>query len=479
MGIGYTVLRTLLVCEALLFIPGLPAWQPLTGASSATQAYLLILGVFNCLAAGADLKGKPSARIWAWAAAMTNLPVFPALTPVGLLMAALLLTLEPGNVVKVRVSRAGSHWRGQVGWSGLVWLAGLAFCWLGASSVHRFTQNSGLPASPAVLLFGGLWLALPICVAAHQAGHRLAGQIAGLAGIAAWSGWADPQPAASRETGINGRLILWALGGPIASLLIGGALTVCLILCPGTFLAGAGELGGLTAVGSLAIFFISMAPWKAAGYRSDGALLLTLMRRGAEQRRERALALLTGQWLAGTRPRNWDSRQLRTVAAVADRSQQHATACALNYLYCLDHEYDSSARYWIARLATEFAQDRSTVPIRWRLEIAYYLAAYDTSARFGDAEGWRRSGGRGQGAPPAVLLRCEAALAIARGQMEKAAPLIDAAERAALGDHCAGRSDFELDLLSRLRDRFLVPSVPAGVRETALAPLGEMSFGAV
>ncbi len=479
MSLGYTVLRALLVCEALLFIPGLPAWQPLTGASSATEAYLLILGLFSCLAAVADLKGKPSARIWAWAAAITNLPVFPALTPVGLLMTVLLVKLAPRNVVQLRVSRASSRWHGQVGWSGMVWLAGLVFCWLGASSVHRFTQNSGLPDSPAILLFGGLWLALPICVAGHQAGHRLAGKIAGLDGIAAWSGWADPQPAASRESGLNGRLILWALGGPIASLLIGGALTVCLILSPGTFLAGVGELAGVTAVGSLAIFFVSMAPWKAAGYRSDGFLLLTVMRRGAEQRRERALALLTGQWLAGTRPRNWDLRQLRTVVAVADRSQQHATGCALNYLYCLDHEYDSSARYWIARLAKEFAQDRSSVPIRWRLEIAYYLAVYDASARSGDAEGWRRSGGRGQGASSAVLLRCEAALAIARGQMEKAAPLIVAAERAALGDHCAGRSDFELDLLARLRDRFLVPSVQEDARQPALAPLGEMSFGAV
>ncbi len=477
MRLGHTVLRILLLCEALLFIPGLPAWQPLV--SSATQAYLLILGAFSCIAVVADLNGRPSARIWTWAVAITNLPVFPALTPVGLLVTVLLVTLESGDIAKLRIPGARSRWNGQVAWSGLVWLTGLVFCWLGASSVHSFTLHSGLPEAPAILLVGGLWLALPMCVAAHQAGHRLAGEIAGLEGVAAWSGWADPQPAATRESGLNGRLILWALGGPIASLLIGGALTVCLILSPGTFLAEVAELAGLTAVGSLAIFFISMAPWKAAGFRSDGALLLTVMRRGAAQRRERALALLTGQWLAGTRPRNWDLRQLRTVAAVADRSQQHATGCALNYMYCLDHDYDSSARYWIARLAEEFAQDRSTVPVRWRLEIAYYLAAYDTSARFADAEGWRRSSGRGQGSSPAALLRCEAALAIAKGQVEKAAPLIYAAERAALGDHDSCRSDFELDLLARLRDRFLVPSLPADARPATLVPIGEMSFGAV
>jgi hypothetical protein len=94
MGSRYTLLKAILAVEALIFVAGLPAWDHLAGGSAATQAYLLFLGVFSALAVATLHAGKPAGRIWAWAAAVTNLPVFPGLTPVGLLLAGLLLALD-------------------------------------------------------------------------------------------------------------------------------------------------------------------------------------------------------------------------------------------------------------------------------------------------------------------------------------------------------------------------------------------------
>jgi hypothetical protein len=456
MASRYTLLKAILAVEALLFVAGLPAWSRLAGASAATQAYLLFLGVFSALAVFTLHSGKPAGRIWAWAAAVTNLPVFPGLTPVGLLLAGLLLALDLKPKLRPAWPSIGSFW-----WASL---AGLAFCWAGASNVHRFAQVTNMPTTPALLLFGGLWLAVPLAVFVHQAGHWLAGRNVDLHGIRAWSGWADPQPAALSGDRLRRRLLLWTLGGPLASLTLGALLLFLFIASPGSYWAGLGELSGLAATFSLSVFLFSIWPWHMGGYRSDGAQLLTILRHGTEYRRDRALALAAGDWMNGVAPRNWNREHLRAAASRADASRQHATACALNYLYCLDGDFDSSARYWIGRLASEFAEDRGAVPVRWKLEIVYYLAAHDASGRVGDAAGWRRSAGHGQGAPYPVRLRSDAALALSRGRAEEAAELIASAVQALTLISHRGFWELELELLNRLRERvdpsLFSPEVP-------------------
>jgi hypothetical protein len=113
------------------------------------------------------------------------------------------------------------------------------------------------------------------------------------------------------------------------------------IASPGSAWAGVGELAGLGATCSLALFLVSIWPWRAGGYRSDGAQLLTILRHGPEYHRDRALALIAGDWLKGIAPRNWNPEHLRIAASRADVSRQHATACALNYLYCVDNDFGS------------------------------------------------------------------------------------------------------------------------------------------
>ena len=449
-------LKVILALEALVFLPGLPAWGRLTGASQATQAYLLCLGLF-CAVALVSFQGrKPYAQIWGWAAAGSNLPVFPALTPVGILLTALLLVLH------LRVWPRGRSWNrapfSALAGSWWIGLLGLAFCWSGAWHVHRFSRNSGLPETTPLILLVGVWVAVPVCLLAHRGGHWLAGWSADLQLIGAWSGWADPEPAAWNETAFRPRLFLWTLGGPLASLGFGAMFLAVFTASPESFWSNFGEMAGLIAVCSLAIFFVSILPWTAFGYRSDGASLLSIVRRGPAYERDRAVAMIAGDWLQGVAPRDWNPRSLRAATALPDRSRQYATACGLYYLYCLDNGFDSSARYWMGRLVSEFEHDKLAVPVRWRLETAFFLAALDGSGRVAEAPAWQRSAGRATAVPSSLRLRTEAALAAAQGRAELAGTLILAAERAVLAGADSRLLSFEMDLLSRLRER-LEPAI--------------------
>lgn len=134
-------LRVLLALEALVFLPGLPAWGRLTGASQATQAYLLCLGLFCAIGLISFQTRKPYAQIWGWAAAVSNLPVFPALTPVGILLTALLLVLH----LRVWPRRKGWNRAPFLAVAGSWWvgLLGLAFCW---GELGMCIASAGIPA---------------------------------------------------------------------------------------------------------------------------------------------------------------------------------------------------------------------------------------------------------------------------------------------------------------------------------------------
>ena len=273
-------------------------------------------------------------------------------------------------------------------------------------------------------------------------------------------------PAPRRETSFRPRLLLWTLGGPLASLGFGAGFLAAFAASPASPWSNFGEMFGLIAVCSLAIFFVSILPWRAFGYRSDGAILLSIARRGPEYERDRAVAMIAGDWLAGVAPSDWNPRSLRAAAALPDRSRQHATACGLYYMHCLDKGFDSSARYWIGKLASEFEHDKLAVPVRWRLEISFFLAALDCSGRVAEAPAWQRSAGRATTVPSSLRLRTGAALAASQGKAEQAAALLQAAKHAALGNVNSRHLAFEMDLLSRLEER-LQSVTPSHERHTS------------
>lgn len=449
MRVGILILRSLYLAEFAAFVLGMPALARIAGHSLAGLAYLLILGVFAGLAAWSLASGKPSARVWAWGAAFTNLPVFPVLTPVGVLIAALLVALDRGLAPTAWASRTSRGSPVELPpLNAAIIPLGIAMCWAGGWSVHRYAEVAALPQLGALTLLAALWLLVPACAAIHQAGHWAGSLRAGIEALPDWSGWLDFQAAANDRTGLRESMFRALLGGPLASLASGAAFLTLFLSAPGTRWAPAAEALGLAAVVSLTIAALSILPWRFAGYRSDGASLLGLVAGAGEANRDVCLSLLAGMWMNGARPRDWDPRWLRSAAASPDLSRAHATACALNYLHAKDCGYDASARYWIGRIASEYAEDREAVPARWQLEIAYFLARHDQSFRAGEALAWRLAAGRCSGVPRYVTLRADAALAWARGDAEAAARLSATAEADAHTCRRTGIVDLEYDLLA-------------------------------
>lgn len=483
MRIGSLLLRSLFLAEFAIFVPGLPTIAEAVAPSVAALAYLLILGVFAGLAAWSFASGKPMARVWAWGAAATNLPVFPMLTPVGVLMGALLFAMDRNlsGARRRRLRLSSTSGRTPVelpALNGAIVPIGLALCWSGAWSIHRFAQVSGLPPLGAFSAFLGLWLMVPVCAAVHQAGHWLASERSGIRTMADWSGWLDLQTAATDRKGLRKAMFQTLLGGPLASLACGAVLLAVLLFSPGSDFAEMGELAGLAGVVSLVIAALSILPWRLAGYRSDGAALLSLVTGDEGANRDVCLSLLGGMWMQGARPRDWDPRWLRAAVSSPDLSRSHATGCALNYLHAIDKGYQSTARYWLVRIAEEFAEDREAVPARWQLEVAYFLARHDQSSRYADALAWRLAAGRCAGVPRYVTLRADSAIALAEGNMQRAAELADLAEIHAHGFDRTGMVELEFDLLAGLPRPekapvlAMLPLQPA--QPAAAAPAGQM-----
>lgn len=448
------LLRALLLAEALLFLAGWPAWVRMAGLGTAPALYLAIVGSFALLAARDVGRGRGGQSVWAWACALANLPVFPVLTPVGCAMAlglaASATAVRRQNAVPDPPQRPNA--RVQLDW--LVAVSALGFCWSGAWSVSRYVRLADPAAGlPPLAAFAGWWVALLLCVLVHRAGHWLAGRWLQLEVLGEWSSWASPQPSAQSATQLPGRLAGWLLSGPLALLCYSLAMLVLLIARPAALWA---ELAGLSAVGALALLALTLLPWSTVGYTSAGARLLALLRGGGAARRECALALLAGAWQRGVRPRNLDARLLRAAGwshenALEDLTPARATGLGLNYLHAIDQGFDASARHWIETLARDFAAHRGAVPPRWRIETAYALAVCSKSARVSEAPCWRRMRpGAARQVTPAVVLRCDVALAWARGDQNRAEAIARPAMRAALGVRQSGMSELELELLERL-----------------------------
>ncbi len=446
------LLRAVLLAEALLFLAGLPAWVRMAGRTLAPVVYLAALGLLGALAARDVGRGRGAQSYWAWSCALANLPVFPVLTPVGFGM-LLCLAAAARRGGSVAVPRRRAHWITRTEWMVAAALTG--FCWSGAWTVNRYVRLADPEAAlPPLTAFVCWWVALLLCVGIYRAGYWLAGRWLRVEIMEDWSNWASPQPAAQSSRQLAGRLAGWLLSGPLV--LLGYALFMLVLLIARPHAVWA-ELAGLSAVGSLALVALTLLPWSTAGYTSAGARLLCLVRGGGAARREHALALLAGAWQSGVRPRGLEGRWLRAAAwpdggaIEEDLTPARATGLALNYLHAMDQGFDASARYWIETLAREFADHRGAVPPRWRIETAFALAVCGKSARVGEAPLWRRMRpGLARQVAPAVLLRCDAALAWVGGDQTRATAMAGPAMRAALGIRQAGLAEMELELLERL-----------------------------
>jgi hypothetical protein len=225
-----------------------------------------------------------------------------------------------------------------------------------------------LPSLRAVIeLAPGYWAALIPLVAAltagfaHEAGHLLAGWLFGFklsqikigllhlgkhahcgepyCGDVLTLGAAVLEPRVTNQGDVvlRRRLLFLLLGGPLASVVLAGALESALYLArPGFVIAFSIHVGA--AFSALIAIAASLPDVNRRGIFSDGARLLMLLRNDAKA--ERWLSNIRCQIALnqGRHPREWDQLSVARAAAVSDDSRDAFVARWLAYLWAAERQ---------------------------------------------------------------------------------------------------------------------------------------------
>lgn len=288
----------------------------------------------------------------------------------------------------------------------------------------------------------------------HIGRVRSIGEACGMAGMAL-DGSRD-------EQGIRRALLVYALGGPIASLVFGATALV-------TFLAsGLSEMtwerdgmmmavaGGVLmyAVSSLGMAFVTALPHRFTGLASDGERVRLLLRGGPLAGREGALFAMTGWSMMGRPARDWDPAIVAAALAPGDDGTFNAgLARFLAFVRALDC-CDAAGASTHARVLAS-ADAPPAMRSLMRAEAAYFAAAYDDDVATARA----RLAEAGRHAPldPPTRRRVEAAILLAGEDAAAGA----AALRALMAELEATSESGDLrDELRRLADRRGVALVP-------------------
>lgn len=264
----------------------------------------------------------------------------------------------------------------------------------------RLAGESSLFGSFLRLLVVGAVLLL-LTSAVHELGHLLGGWLAklrfhllvvgpfkfsretgklrfGLSRGGAFNGLAACIPEEIYD--LRRRMLLFALGGPVASLLLALLAGALFYRLPFTAPAWVGECAAITAVSSLIFFLTSMKPGTYPnGMPADGGRILMLLQNGTEAQRWCALVALNSADVQGQRPRDWDETLVQQVLAGLDASSEGMLARLLVYQWMVDNGRFSQANLLLDDAFTLRASRFPGAVGRFTLEKAYLLAMYQNN----------------------------------------------------------------------------------------------------
>lgn len=301
-----------------------------------------------------------------------------------------------------------------------------------------------------------------LIVAIHEAGHTLAGYLAGfqLQHVSVGplklqrtpDGWKArrsqndffagmshgvPGPVlrdAPLSTVRRGRAIRIA-GGAAANVLTGGlALWIGVLLAEETARVAAQFFG----VASFFMGVVNLIPFRTgSGLITDGARIGPLLRGTPEADRDVALAIVRAESYGGTRPSDWSPRWVERMLTPRDYGMTDGSTRMLAYRHALDAGRTEDAQAHLAEALNLLDRLPSAQHGGLMVEAAYFEAAHR-----GDAEKARtwldRAGGGGgasiSGVPSCAAGRAEAAVLLAEGTHDDAQRRIADAE-SALGEH--------------------------------------------
>lgn len=289
----------------------------------------------------------------------------------------------------VPAGTAASRWRG---WRSMLFGMGVGAVVGVALALAGVTLGRQVAALD--WLVAGLLLGLWPNVVLHEAGHLLAGMMAGMRPIAlgigpfryerTLAGWRGYRGSALQGIagfaallphgtagGTRGAQAMMLAGGPMANLL---TAAVCLVAA--SLLDGSPRIDGLlmgAGGGALVLGAANLLPFTvAAGWRSDGRNLLDLARRAPDADLYFALQRVVGLSLAGQRPRDWPASAL--PAATPDLPP---TMLAFSvHMLCLSHTMDRGDAEAASAHARWLADHWTAAPPGQRPAIATQMGGY-------------------------------------------------------------------------------------------------------
>jgi hypothetical protein len=344
----------------------------------------------------------------------------------------------------------------------------------GMPSLHLSTTQSALLLMVSCMALIGT-------IVVHELGHLLGGRLVGFRAfllivgplrlersasgwrfamnrsIALAGGLAGTAPTDTQR--VRQRMAVVIAGGPLASLITGVlALAWCLSLRPSEFdiatpfgrvlFAGALAAYGF---GSVGIGLLTLIPGRTAGFRTDGAQLLTFLRGGAEGDRAAALGAIVGQSLSGVRPRDYAPDLLATALHPADGSGEELAAWQLSLAAAVDAGDDTAARAWLERILGALDRVPPLTVATQRYDAALLLA------RWGDLDRAREQLAAAGTAPAFAAEHlppmARAAVAIGEGRHADAPPLLAEARRLLARSFDPGGLRMSEDILDALEQQ--------------------------
>lgn len=323
------------------------------------------------------------------------------------------------------------------------------------------------PIMPLTTFWGsiiGVLLCLYLVVAFHEIGHAIGGKIAGyhlvylIVGpvrlgreIGGWrlrflssrlfsfGGWAYGVP--KRRDGWRWRRSLFIMGGPLASLLLAGAVVGLrfawqdMVIWPPLALAT-----HFMSFAAIAILPFSLIPMVINGQRNDALILIdTLRLRGEQARRQQAFSWLLADAFRGKRSRETDTAVLAELLYPADGSHEELMGSIWGYYYEMDRQQPQSAVTYLDRALTILQEEPQPAMLTLcALDAAFFEARYGRRPEM--AAAWLELVDLKQAIHPAneaemklIQHRTKAAVWLAQGahdaarqEVEKAAKLLPA-----------------------------------------------------
>jgi hypothetical protein len=249
------------------------------------------------------------------------------------------------------------------------------------------------------------------------------------------------------------QLIVMILGGPVASLVLWAGIQgvlLCVESASGPLASTLIAVATVTAYLSLLLAVLTLLPFMAGGFKSDGRRAWDLARGGPQTDQELAMMVLTMQLLAGTRPRELDPVLLGRSLSLNDGSLFDLYARMNAYHHAADRQDWAAARGYLETLAAAEAKMVPLLGATVRCEYAWLVATVGSDPTL--ARAWLDSAGP-MDFDPATRLRSESAVLLAEGSREAAhAKALEGLKALDTRTMSPVRSPFAVESLEYLRD---------------------------